>query len=332
MAGLIPGASEGRGLGNKFLDDLRHATVLIHVVDVSGTTNEKGEKTSGYDPCSDIEWLQEELQLWIYNNVSSAWTNLIRKHVRSKSTPQEALISQLSGYGCNAKFIQDFLYFISSTPNSISSEPKTAIEKWTEADVKEAMKLFVQFRFPSIIVLNKIDMNSSSKHVEKMYTKYDQHRIVCCSSLSECVLKKYHKKGYIHYELGTNSFEEITIPDKHVQQTLQHIKDLVLYRYDGTGVYDAIQKAVELYNPILCFPVQDFSFLNATSLQQQQQQQHDYFTTCHVIKKGSIFRDLCQEFYSHTAIHSIEGLDGRKVSFEEVITEENRIFKIIFIK
>ena len=56
VAGLVPGASEGKvgasapplrpadgpqGLGNKFLDDLRTADVLLHIVDVSGTTNEK---------------------------------------------------------------------------------------------------------------------------------------------------------------------------------------------------------------------------------------------------------------------------------------------------
>jgi len=43
------------------LDDLRHADVLIHVVDVSGTTNEKGETTVGYDPTNDIEWLRTEI-------------------------------------------------------------------------------------------------------------------------------------------------------------------------------------------------------------------------------------------------------------------------------
>lgn len=30
-----------QGLGNKFLDDLRTADILLHIVDVSGTTNEK---------------------------------------------------------------------------------------------------------------------------------------------------------------------------------------------------------------------------------------------------------------------------------------------------
>ena len=42
VAGLVPGAHEGKGLGNKFLDDLRHADALIHVVDVSGTTDAEG--------------------------------------------------------------------------------------------------------------------------------------------------------------------------------------------------------------------------------------------------------------------------------------------------
>ena len=30
-----------QGLGNKFLDDLRNADLLLHVIDASGTTNAK---------------------------------------------------------------------------------------------------------------------------------------------------------------------------------------------------------------------------------------------------------------------------------------------------
>jgi ribosome-binding ATPase YchF (GTP1/OBG family) len=43
VAGLVPGAHEGKGLGNRFLDDLRHADGLIHVVDVSGSTDAEGQ-------------------------------------------------------------------------------------------------------------------------------------------------------------------------------------------------------------------------------------------------------------------------------------------------
>lgn len=49
VAGLIPGANEGRGIGNKFLDDLRHADVLMHIIDVSGRTNEKVLRTCSLD-------------------------------------------------------------------------------------------------------------------------------------------------------------------------------------------------------------------------------------------------------------------------------------------
>ena len=54
-----------QGLGNKFLDDLRHADVLLHVVDASGTTNAKGEPSEGYDPLLDVRWLREEIEAYV---------------------------------------------------------------------------------------------------------------------------------------------------------------------------------------------------------------------------------------------------------------------------
>ena len=48
VAGLVPGAHEGKGLGNRFLDDLRAADALVHVVDVSGTTDAEGTAHLAY--------------------------------------------------------------------------------------------------------------------------------------------------------------------------------------------------------------------------------------------------------------------------------------------
>jgi ribosome-binding ATPase YchF (GTP1/OBG family) len=39
IAGIVPGAWEGRGLGNQFLDEIRRADALIHIVDASGGTD-----------------------------------------------------------------------------------------------------------------------------------------------------------------------------------------------------------------------------------------------------------------------------------------------------
>lgn len=80
VAGLVPGASEGHGLGNQFLDDLRHANALLHVVDVSGTTDANGKVTQGYDPINDIDWLRSEIHSWVMNNLLKKWPNIVRRH------------------------------------------------------------------------------------------------------------------------------------------------------------------------------------------------------------------------------------------------------------
>lgn len=81
VAGLVPGAHEGKGLGNKFLDDLRHADALVHVVDVSGTTDAEGKATRGYDPAQDIVWLRGEIVSWIEGNLLDKWASIKRRHV-----------------------------------------------------------------------------------------------------------------------------------------------------------------------------------------------------------------------------------------------------------
>lgn len=58
------------------MDDLRHADALIHVVDVSGTTDAEGKATRGYDPSVDIEWLHSEIVRWVLGNLMEKWSVL----------------------------------------------------------------------------------------------------------------------------------------------------------------------------------------------------------------------------------------------------------------
>ncbi|MEM4237751.1 MAG: GTPase, partial [Candidatus Nitrosocaldaceae archaeon] len=62
IAGLVPGAHKGRGLGNKFLDDARQADALIHVIDAAGATDSEGRSCAAgsNDPLEDLKFVEEE--------------------------------------------------------------------------------------------------------------------------------------------------------------------------------------------------------------------------------------------------------------------------------
>jgi len=100
VAGLVPGAHEGKGLGNKFLDDLRQADILIHIVDASGSTNENGESVAvgSHDPCKDVIFLEEELNFWIKGILDNNWGKLVRESGLNKKN-EEIMNNQFTGLG-----------------------------------------------------------------------------------------------------------------------------------------------------------------------------------------------------------------------------------------
>lgn len=75
----------------------------MHVVDVSGTTNANGEITVGYDPINDVEWLKEEIELWVFSNLWERWGTVAkRQHAKSSFPLPFSHVSQLNdrSYNC----------------------------------------------------------------------------------------------------------------------------------------------------------------------------------------------------------------------------------------
>lgn len=143
VAGLVPGASKGEGLGNQFLDDLRMATALIHVVDASGTTDASGKVTVGYDPINDIDWLRFEIHSWIYNNLMKRWDSIVRRHVATKSNVVDTLHAQFSGYGTTRLVMNQTLDRFNN---------KDPLETWDQDTVAKLTDAFLDIRFPTIVV------------------------------------------------------------------------------------------------------------------------------------------------------------------------------------
>ncbi|KAI9764239.1 MAG: hypothetical protein M1840_008629 [Geoglossum simile] len=194
VAGLVPGAHEGRGLGNKFLDDLRHADALVHVVDVSGTTDAEGKATRGYDPSQDIEWLRGEIRRWIQGNLMDKWGSIKRRHIAIKATTVDTLQSQFSGYGSTSQVVARCLDRLGL---------KEPLEKWSDETIEAVVNSFTDEKFPTVIALNKIDHQDADKNIAKIAKQQDSSTLVLTSAISEVFLRKLAKQGFIKYTEGS---------------------------------------------------------------------------------------------------------------------------------
>jgi ribosome-binding ATPase YchF (GTP1/OBG family) len=251
IAGLIPGAHEGRGLGNKFLDDLRVADCLVHVVDASGTTDEQGKACRGYDPYRDVAWLQEEIVQWIYKNLEKKWPGLVRRHIATKSSPIDTLGNQFSGYGSKPVMLQRVFDRLGYN----AEEAK--LERWSMAQVEHMVEVFVQIRFPTVLALNKIDHADATENIAKIARHQDPESIVLTSAVAETLLRKLAKQRFIRYEEGTefvdtkedlpaDEADTLLEMDDKTKTRVENLRDMVLYRYGGTGMTSILQKACKL--------------------------------------------------------------------------------------
>ncbi|EEA06331.1 uncharacterized protein CMU_008220 [Cryptosporidium muris RN66] len=363
IAGLIPGAYQGNGLGNKFLDDLRHADVLLHIIDISGTTNEKGEETLQYDPIKDHDWLCTELEMWIFNNIYTSWSAIIRKQKMGNISIFKILQSQFSGYGSNEAIITKLL-------DLMKLRDTTDLSLWCKEDIIFLVKIFIQVRFPFVLVLNKADKvnKNTSNNIIRIHEKYgDSCKIVVASSLAECFLKKMVKQSYIRYieddndDSFSNKVTFVTSNDSgklynkddekplkelddKLKNRLENIKDMVLFRYGVTGIKEAINAAVELLDIIPVYPVRNIRYFTTNSNMKGVQASGSYgnivgssniaLQDCLLVKNGTTVRQLAK-ILGHDIDKNYlyaETIGCVKVADDQPLSNNLNIVKIITTK
>lgn len=323
VAGLVPGAHEGRGLGNKFLDDLRHADALIHVVDVSGTTDAEGKSTRGYDPSSDINWLRSEIVQWILGNLIKRWESVKRRHVAVKSSAVETLQSQFSGYGSTTPLIVRTLERISI---------KEPLEQWTPDIITKVVESFIDEKFPTVIALNKIDHPDAGKNISKIMKIHDPKTIVLCSAIMEVFLRKLNKQGYVRYTEGSEYVQtkedlieegdpnggNLKDLDEKLQARVENIKDMVLYRFGSTGVVQALSRAAELLGLVPVFPVR-----NTTTFSSGASSSSAVFRDCVLVKRGTTVAEVARKIIGDAPLAYIEGPGSIRVAEDKPVSAGN---------
>lgn len=236
VAGLVEGASQGKGLGNQFLDDLRQADAFIQIVDISGTTDSGGNEGSG-DPIADVKMLENELDLWYSGILNKVWDKFSRTIQTNKQDTAKAIAKQFSGL----KVTEDDI-------NHILNKLKLDFDKptsWTPADLSKLAHEIRLTTKPMIIAANKADKRGAKENLEKLKQKYPSYKIIPCSSDSELSLRQAAKAGLIVYIQGDRDFKinENKVNDMQ-KAALESIKKNVLDVYGTTGVQEILDYAV----------------------------------------------------------------------------------------
>ena len=247
VAGLVEGASEGKGLGNEFLNDLSAADAFIHIVDISGETDSGGKETTGYDPVLDVKMLENELDLWYLQILNKVWKGFARIVQNTKQELHKAIANQFSGLKVSEEDVKRILV----KGNYNMEKPA----EWNELDVRRFAHELRHLTKPMIIAANKCDRPQSAENLEKLKSAYPNLIIVPCSADSELSLRLANNAGLIEYVPGESDFKYLKELNAKQKEALESIRKNVLEAYGSTGVQEVLNKVVfDLLKYIAVFP------------------------------------------------------------------------------
>lgn len=248
VAGLVPDAHKGKGMGNQFLSNIAEANCLIQVIDASGRTDEKGEIAENYNPEREIIFIEEEINRWFYSIISSNWQSEMRRLRIKGAKIEDYLEEKYSGLGLSRNAVLEAI-------NELNLE-KT-VENWSENELYLFSKKLREKTKPIIYACNKMDLSSSEKNFEIIKKKFSDRILIPVSAQYELILKTARDSGYIDYIPGSDNFIIKKELNQKQSEVLDKIRDF-LKKYGSTGVQKVINEAVfNLMDMIVVYPVED---------------------------------------------------------------------------
>ncbi|KAB1188252.1 MULTISPECIES: redox-regulated ATPase YchF [Haloferax] len=292
VAGLIPGAHEGKGLGNQFLTDLNEADVLVHVVDFSGETDIEGEATEGHDPREDIDFLENELDMW-YLGILEKGIDRYRSGYHGEEKDIEVdLAEQMSAFKTNKDEIKQVILSL-----DIGLDP----DEWDDED-KEALAREIRKRTkPIIIAANKMDKPVSQENYEEITSDpdYDHLTFTPTSAHAEKALKNADEGDVLDYQPGDDDFEIVGDVSEEQEAGLEQIREFIS-EYGGTGVQQSLEMALfDVMGAIAIFP----GSANGKSDSQ------GVFRDCFILPEGSTTEDFAYHLHSDIGDGLLHGID-----------------------
>ena len=301
VAGLVPDAHKGKGLGNKFLDDLRQADAFIHIVDVSGGTDFEGRicEIGSHDPREDVEFLEREICYWLLDIIKRDWNRMARQCELEGKKIYSLLASRLTGLKIKEEHVHHAM-----TKLSLPIEKPTS---WSEKDLLSLAFELRKVSKPMLIALNKCDLVPKEK-VEEIRSSLSEKGYIAIptSAEAELALKRAMEKNIIKYLSGSSDFEineDAEITEKQ-REALEFIRKKVLEPFGSTGIQQCIEKvAFDLLKLIVVYPVEDENRLTDS--------EGRVLPDAFLLPEGSTARDLAYKIHTDLGEGFIKAIDAR---------------------
>jgi ribosome-binding ATPase YchF (GTP1/OBG family) len=322
VAGLIPGASRGPGLGNKFMDDLRQADILIHVVDASGSTDLEGNPVppGTTDPVEEVKLIAGEIDEWFKSVVLRIWQNKISRQVYSVKYPIDYLTQNLSGLSIRKKHVVEAIRRASLDSKKLKDWKLEDVERFA-LELRRASK-------PIIVAANKIDVDLGWDNALRLIKEFGENMVIPVSGLAEYILRKAAKAGYIEYLPGDPDFK-ILRRDLSAKQlkALEIIREKVLMKNNGTGVQRLLNHAVfNVLKMIVVYPVEDHHRFT--------DHKGNVLPDAYLVEEGTTVRELAYMIHTdlgETFLYAINAKTGERVG-EDYVLKDNDVIKIVAAK
>lgn len=299
VAGLVPDAFKGRGLGNKFLDDLRQAHALIHIVDASGSTDAEGNTCDlgSYDPLKDVDFLEKEITYWMNSIIKKSWGNIARKCELEGKKVERELAEQLTGLGIKEEHIHNAIRKI-----QLNTERPS---QWTDEDLLNLSTYIRKISKPMLIAYNKSDIAPEALMKKAEDIRKKGYRVVPTSAEAELALTHAADKGLIQYTPGKSTFtilKQSELTEKQLKG-LEYIKTHVLDKYGSTGIQKCIEETVAMLDLIVVYPVEDETHLT--------DKEGRILPDAYFMPRGSTAKDLAYKVHTDLGDHFIRAIDAR---------------------
>jgi len=296
VAGLVPRAHEGRGLGNKFLDDLRQASALIHVVDASGGTDFEGNACppGSHDPLEDVAFLEEEIAHWIRAIILRGWEKASRQAELEEVPVERVVHDRLTGLGLTDAQVKQAI-----AGSALDARPT----RWSSEDLLRLAGQLQRRGKPMLIAANKADI-APPETLARLTGLKDYAVIPCCGDY-ELALRRATKAGLITYEAGASKFDYRVGAEPTAAQkaALERIREF-LETHGGTGVQRCVEEvAFQRLNLITVYPVEDETHWT--------DKEGNILPDAFLVPRGATARDLAFKVHTDLGQNFIRAIDAR---------------------